>query len=88
MWYIVFTTAGSRSTLGEQWRMETRHQDPSKEGHDGEVSCSIACVGESPPDPLGGHHSAGPWQRTGAVCERVPAHTDDTLREASTEVEN
>ena len=39
-----------------------------REGDDGEASCSGACVGESPPNPLGGDHSAGPWQRTGAVC--------------------
>ena len=53
-----------------------------QEGDDGEVSCSGACVGESPPDPLGGDHSAGPWQRTGAVGEGGPAHPDDTLRGA------
>ena len=28
-----------------------------REGDDGEVSCSGTCVGESPPDPLGGDHS-------------------------------
>ena len=47
-------------------RLETRlkeHRDALREGDDGEVSCSGACVGESPPDPLGGDHSAGPWQR-------------------------
>ena len=32
--------------------------------------------------PLGGDHSAGPWQRTGGIGERCPAHPDDTLREA------
>ena len=32
----------------------------------GEVGCSGACVGEPPPEPLGGDHSAGPWQRTRA----------------------
>ena len=37
---------------------------------------------ESPPDPLGGDHSAGPWQRTEAVGEGCPAHPDDTLRRA------
>ena len=37
-------------------------------------------MGESPPNPLGGDHSAGPWQRTGAVGEGGPAHPDDTLR--------
>ena len=29
---------------------------------------------------LGGDHSTGPWQRTGAVGEEGPAHPDDTLR--------
>ena len=53
-----------------------------REGDDGEVSCSGACVGESPSDRLGGDHSAGPWQRTGAVGEGGPAHPDDTLRRA------
>ena len=33
-------------------------------------------MGESPHDPLGGDHSAGPWQRTGAVGEGGP---DDNL---------
>ena len=47
---------------------------------DGEVSCSGACMGESPSDPLEGYHSTGPWQRTGAVGEGSPAHPDDTLR--------
>ena len=51
-----------------------------REGNDGEVSCSRACMGESPSDRLGGEHSAGPWQRTGAVAEGGPAHPDDTLR--------
>ena len=51
-----------------------------REGDDGEVSYSGACVGESPSDRLGGDHSAGPWQRTGAVAEGGPAHPDDTLR--------
>ena len=35
---------------------------------------------ELPPDPLGGDHSAGQWQRTGAVGEGGSAHPDDTLR--------
>ena len=42
----------------------------------------VISVVESPPDPLGGDHSAGPWQRTGAVGEGGPAHPDDTLRGA------
>ena len=37
-------------------------------------------MGESPSDQLGGDHSAGPWQRTGAVGEKGPTHLDDTLR--------
>ena len=37
-------------------------------------------MGEPPPDPLGGDHSAGPWPKTGAVGEGGPAHPDDTLR--------
>ena len=53
-----------------------------QEGDDGEVSYSRACMGESPPDPLGGDYSAGPWQRTGAVGEGGSAHPDDTLRGA------
>ena len=36
-------------------------------------------MGEPPPDPLGGDHNAGPWQRTGAVGEGGPLHPDDTL---------
>ena len=34
----------------------------------------------TPPDLLGGDHSAGPRQRTGAVGEGGPAHPDDILR--------
>ena len=37
-------------------------------------------MGESPPNPLGGNHSAISWQRTGAVGEGDHAHPDDTLR--------
>ena len=36
-----------------------------QEGDDGEVGCSGAHVAEPPPNPLGGDHSTGPWQRTG-----------------------
>ena len=53
-----------------------------REGDDGEVSCSGACIVESPLDRLGGDHSARPWQRTGAVGEGDPAQLDDTLRGA------
>jgi len=47
-------------------------------------------VGKPPPDPLGIDHSAGPWQRTGAIGKGDPAHQDDTLGEfsASTEMED
>ena len=31
-----------------------------REGDDGEVGCSGACMGEPPPDPLGGDHRTGP----------------------------
>ena len=56
-----------------------------REGNDGEVSCSRPCMGEPPLDPLGGDHSSGPWQRTGALAslgEGGPTHPDDTLGEA------
>ena len=33
-------------------------------------------MGELPHNPLGGDHSAGPWQRRGAVGEGGPAHPD------------
>ena len=52
-----------------------------REGDDGEVSCSGACVGAPPLDPLGGDHRtgrSGPSQRTGVVGEGVLAHLDDT----------
>ena len=53
-----------------------------QEGDDGEVSCNGACVEESPSNRLGGHHIAGPRQRTGAAGEGGTAHPDDTLRGA------
>ena len=34
-----------------------------------------ACMRESPPDPLGGDHSARPWQRTGTVGEGGPGQS-------------
>ena len=43
------------------------------EGGDGEVSCTRASMGESPPYPLGGDHSSGPWQRIDTVSEGRPA---------------
>ena len=81
--------AAARSTSGRpdgDWRQTGDKTEGTprclREGDDGEVSCSGACVGESPSDPLGGDHSVGPWQRTGAVGEGGPAHPDDTLRGA------
>ena len=52
-----------------------------REGEDGEVGCSGACVGEPPHNPLG-DHSTEPWQRTGDVGEGGPTHPDDTHRGA------
>ena len=52
-----------------------------REGDDGEVSCSGTCMGAPPPDPMGGDHRTGPWQRTGIV-EGGLAHTDDTCGRA------
>ena len=57
-----------------------------RKGDDREVSCSGACMGESPSDRLGGDQSAGLRQRTGAVADGGSAHPDDTL--ASTEMED
>ena len=42
---------------------------------------SIACVGESSSNRLGGDHSAGPWQGTGAVGEGGPIHFQMTPSE-------
>ena len=36
-------------------------QECLREGDDGEVSYSGACMGELPPDPLGGDHHTRPW---------------------------
>ena len=58
-------------------RLETRCL---QEGDDGEVSCSRTCVGAPPPDPLGGDHCTGPWQRTGVVGEEA-LHIQMTLVE-------
>ena len=58
------------------------------EGDDGEVSCSRACMGESPPYPLGGDHSSGPWQRTGDETEGTPRCLWHPQRNASTKMEN
>ena len=38
-------------------------------------------VAEPTPDPLGGDHRNGPWQRTGAVGERGLAHPDTPTEE-------
>ena len=53
-----------------------------RERDDGEVSCNRACVEAPPPDPLGGDHRTGPWQRTGVVGEGGLAHPDDTYGRA------
>ena len=45
-------------------------------------------MGESPPDPLGGDHSAGSWWRIGAVGEGSPAHQVIPSEERSTEMED
>ena len=54
---------------GQQWGDETETGDETEgtpgcrqEADVGEVRCSRACMGESPFKPLGGNHSAGPWQ--------------------------
>ena len=52
------------------------------DGNHNEVGCSRACMEEPPPDPLGGDHSAGPWQRTRAVGKGGPAHSDDIFKGA------
>ena len=36
---------------------------------------------KSPPNPVGGDNSAGPWQRTGAIDEGSPAYPHNTLEE-------
>ena len=53
-----------------------------REGDDGEVSCSGTSVGAPLPDPLGGDHHTGPWQKTGVVGEGGFAHPDDTCGRA------
>ena len=56
---------------------------PVPEGDDIEIGCSGAYTWETTTYyPLGGDHGAGPWQRTGGIGERRPAHPDDTLRGA------
>ena len=39
-------------------------------------------MGVPPPDPLGGDHCTGTWQRTGVVGEGGLAHPDDTYGRA------
>ena len=51
---------GDKTEIGDETEGK---QGCLRERDDGEVSCSGSCMGESPPDPLGGDHSAGPWQR-------------------------
>ena len=57
------------------------HRDACEKGIR-ELGSSRPCMGEPPLNPLGGDHSPGPQQRTGAVGEGGPAHPDDTLRVA------
>ena len=85
MWYIISPAA--RPSLHRRDQTETGDEAEGtprclREGDDGEVSCSGTCVGAPPPDPLGGDHRAGPWQRTGVVGEGGLAHPDDTCGRA------
>ena len=85
MWYIVSPTAAAKSTLERpngDWRQDEGTPGSLREGDDGEVSCSGTCMGEPPPDPLGGDHRTEPRQRTGVVGEGRPAYPDDTCRRA------
>ena len=60
----------ARSTSRRDWKRDWRNTKmPAREGNDGEVGCSGACMGEPPTDSLGGDHSARPWLKTGAVGE-------------------
>ena len=43
-----------------------------RDGDNGEVGCTGACMGEPSSDPMGGDHSAGSWQRTETVGEGGP----------------
>ena len=64
---------------GDKTEGTLRHQ---RDGDGREVGCSRACMGEPPPNSLGGEDSAGLWQRTGAIGEAGPAHLVDTFRVA------
>ena len=84
MWYIIPSVVVAGLYQGDQ--METGDETEGtprcmREGDDGEVSYSGACIGEPPTNPLGGNHSAGPWQRI-VVGEGGHAHPDNTLIEA------
>ena len=86
MWYIASPAAAARSISGRGTKESgDKTEGPPRclrEGDDGEVSCSGACMGDPPPDPLGGDYSDGPQQKTGTVGEGGPVHPDDTLRGA------
>ena len=68
MWYIVSPRPGrgDQTETGDKTEGTPRCR---QEGNDGDVCCSGACVERPPPNPQGGNHSAGPWQRTGGVSE-------------------
>jgi len=65
-------------------RLKTRlkeHRDACERGMM-EKSAVAERVGAPPPNPLGGDHRTGPWQRTGVVGERGLALLDDTCGRA------
>ena len=85
MWYIVSPAAVAKSILERPTETGDEAEGTPRclrEGDDGEVSCSGTCVGAPPPDPLGGDHRTGPWQRTGVVGEGGLAHPVDTCGRA------
>ena len=69
---------GWGTRLSTHWRTTKKNHG---ENH-GKVSCSGACIGKTPPNPMRGDIGAGPQQRTGAVSEGGLADPDDTLRVA------
>ena len=52
------------------------------------ISCSRACTGKPPPDPLGGDHSIRPLQRARGVGEEGPAQPWHPQRSTSINMEN
>ena len=59
-------------------RLETRLKEHRHSCERGMIEKSAA----PPPDPLGGDHRTGPWQRTGVVGEGGLAHPDDSCGKA------